>query len=343
MCRLGGLVVLGALWLPSTVVVAQGQSDAIARLLAQADTLAERGRSRQAWRQLRRASRRAGAEDGRPAIALGELLPSEPRDPEAPWPDRAIEARDALEAFLEAAPNAEDAPQAARLRSWATALAGDHQAAIERAAGAIGLQDRESSALLRRLATLAVRRDDLHAARRALLAAHRAWPQGSDILSELGAVELALGRPGDAVERFGRILGRDPTDLDARRDLAGALVAAGRPEAAVELLSSATSAHPGEVDLWLELAWAAIEARAPETAERAAHRAIDALSADDGRGHTALGTALAARGQTEAAAAAFDEALRRDPDDLRARQGRDTLRAAGERSDRSAAEDLAAP
>ncbi len=301
--------------------------DATARAIRRAQQATERGRAGRGWSLLERAARRAADDDGRIPIALGAALPVDPVEPDETWRARAARARDLLETFLAAAPEDPDADRAARLRSWALALAGDHEQAIERAAAAVGLQDRPASELLRRLATLAVVRGDLPAARRALLAAHRAMPQDNGVLSDLGAVELALGRPRAAMERFARILGRRPQDLEARRDLAGALVAAGRPEAAVEVLERAAERHPDAVDLWLELSHAAREAGDGAAAERAARAAIRHLEGSDGRGHTALGFALLELGRATDAGSAFEEALRRDPSEARARQGLSALRA----------------
>jgi len=274
---------------------------------------------------LRRVSARAAPEDGRAALALGGLLPDAPAEPSDTWRERAREASAALDAFITAAPADPNTGQAGRLRSWAIALGGDHDTAIEAAASSVGLQDRAANELLRRLATLAVVREDLPAARAALLGAHRAMPQDSVVLSDLGAVELALGQPESAAERFARVLGRHPDDLNARRDLAGALVAAGRPESAVEILTRAARAHPGVLALWLELSHAAREAAEPAIAERAARSAVDLTQAGDGRAHTALGFALAALDRRDEARSAFEEALRRDEREFRASQGLSAL------------------
>lgn len=293
---------------------------------------------------LGRALRTTSPEDGRAAIAFARALPEEVEArPSDSVRARATRAREALDVFIEAAPEAPETAGARRLRAWAMALGGDLPAAIARAAGEGGLQDRAGAELLRRLALAAVLQGRLAAARVALVAAHRSYPQSNEVLNELGAVELALGAPGAAAERFARVLGRRPSDLDARRDLAGALVAAGRPEAAVELLVPAVAQHPEVHALWLELAYAALEAGASRAAEEAARSAIEHLPDDDARGHAALGLALTACGRREEARAAFEEALRRDPDDLRASQGLNTLDAPPPRAERSLARALAAP
>ena len=339
-----GVVVLGALLLSSTVVTAQ-PSPTVTRLLDRARAAAERGHEGRAWALIGRAVREAPAGDESGVTALAAALPTEVAEPTSVWRQRAAETRDAIDAFLEAAPAHADLTRLARSRSWAAALAGDHVEAIERAAGSAGLQDRASADLLRDLAALSVVRRDLHAAQRALAAAHRAYPQDNEVLADLGAVELALGRPGAAVERFGRILGRQPADFDARSDLAGALVAAGRAAEAVELLAPA-AAHYGDAhpELHLELAYAALEASNPRVAVTAARAAIAVLGDDDARGHTALGAALAASQQRDEAESTFEEALRRDPRDVRARQGLEALRGPERREpSRGVGRALAAP
>lgn len=305
---------------------ASAQSRQIERLLASAELAAERGRDAQALRLWRRAAA-LSPEDPRAALRIARTLPADAAaavEANDAVRERAEEARRLLDAHLEVATG--DTAAARRARAWASAVLGDHEGAIEAVTGLAGLQDGDSAALLRQLATLAVLAGDLPAAARALVAAHRALPQDSAILSELGAVELARGDPEAAIERFARVLGRDPSALDARRDLAGALVAAGRPDDAVELLSAAIEAHPSEVELQLELARAALEAGQPQVAERSARAALASLPDGDGRGHTTLGEALAASGRRSAARAAFEEALRRDPHDLRAQMGLDSLR-----------------
>lgn len=312
--------VVGAILLLSTPCAAQ--PDAVGRLLERAESLEERGRQRQAWRMRMRASERAEPDDPRAAVALGRMLPvAGPIEP--PWDERAADVEAKLGRYIESV-NRPDA-EARRLHAWARALSGELSDGIARAIAAIGLQDRAGADGLRALAALAVAQEDLAAARTALEAAVRAFPQDNDILGDLGAVELAMGRPDDAAERFARILGRQPTDLAARRDLAGALVAAGRPDAALELLRAALRAHPDDADLRLETSYAALEAGAPQTAQTAAEAAIAHLEPNDPRGHVALGAALAAQRRRAPAIAAYREALRRAPNDARARRGLDAL------------------
>jgi tetratricopeptide (TPR) repeat protein len=308
----------------SSAALAQTRSvDAWLARAEHAHRLGQHERARRFWLRAIAVAPR----DGRAPIRLAEVLPEDSAavaEPSALVRARAQEAERAFDAYFEAGG---DDVRARRLSAWAAAVGGDHARAIEAAAGLAGLSDVESATLLSRLAALAVRRRDLRAARRALEAANRALPQDNDVLSDLGAVELALGDPDRAAEHFARILGRRPEDLSARRDLAGALVAAGRANEAVALLAQAVERHANEPELRLELAYAALEAGQAQLAERAARAAIAALGADDGRGYAALGSALALQHRRAPAERAFREALRRDPNDARARQSLDALRA----------------
>lgn len=313
---------LGPLLTPG---VADAQEARVERWLAGAERAMERGRSSEALRLWRRAARRA-PEDGRAVVRMASALPQGAPavvNVEGALRARALEAQRLLDAHLEVAEG--EAREARRARAWVEAVLGDHPGAIEAATGMAGLQDAESASLLRNLATLAVLRDDLPSAERALLAARRASPQDGEIHSELGALALARGAPERAVEHFGRALGRAPGDLDARRDLAGALLAAGRADEALGLLTRAIAAHPEAPALRLELARAALEAGQPDVAERAARQAVALLPTTDPRAHSLLGEAFAARDRPDLARAAFEEALRRAPRDLRARMGLDAL------------------
>lgn len=296
------------------------------RALASAERAAESGGERRAWILWRRTAARF-PEDARAAIRMAEALPVDPAV--IATPTRTVRARfeEAERALRDhVAATATPSADARRMHAW-TIAARDHRAAIDALVELAGLQDAASASVLARVAAIAAARDDLHAARRALEAAHRAMPQDNAHLSDLGAVELALGDPGSAADRFARVLARRPDDLGARRDLAGALVAAGRAGEASALLAQAIELHPEEPELSIELARAALEAGQPIVAERAARLAIGALGDEDARGHSALGAALAAQRRREDAEVAFAEALRRDPRDLRARQGLDALRA----------------
>jgi Flp pilus assembly protein TadD len=324
--RVVGAVVLGAFAAVSSVAEAQPRRDGtLERWLASAERAAERGHMERARALWRRAARRAPADARAPVRFVEKALPQDAASVAAPTSSvraRALEAQRWLMAHLDVA----DSPEARRALAWVTAVLGDHTAAIETAAGIVRPHDASTAELLRRLATLAVLRDNLPAAERALAAAMHALPQDAAILTELGIVELARGRPDRAVEHFARVLGQRPDDLRARRDLAGALVAAGRAAEGVELLSQAAQAHPSEPEVQLELARAALETGNAAVAERAARAAAAVLPARDARAHATLGEALAARGRLVEAEAAFTEALRRDPEDLRARTGLESLR-----------------
>jgi tetratricopeptide (TPR) repeat protein len=326
--RSASFVAWVALGLLASTSVAEAQSARLERWLDEAERAMARGQERRAWALWERAAAREPA-DERAALRMAERLPSEPARVAAP--DEALRARArAVVGALERHLGAAESPSAAvhRDAAWARAIARDHGAAIDGAAVRAGRQDRESAGLLQQLAALAIHRGDLAAAHRALLAAHRALPVDGGVLSDLGAVELALGRPEAAIPRFTQVLGGRPEDLGARRDLAGALLAAGRAAEAVALLGPAVDAHPDVLELRVELARAALEAGQPQRAEQVARGLVDALPDQDARGHALLGEALAAQRRPAEALAAFTEALRRDPDDLRAQRGLAALRPA---------------
>jgi tetratricopeptide (TPR) repeat protein len=208
-----------------------------------------------------------------------------------------------------------------RALAWCTAVAGDAPAGVDLAVGAAGLQDPESTDLLRRIAALAVGAGDLPTARRALLAAHASLPQEPDVLADLAAVELALGEAWTAAERLRRALTRRPDDLSLARDLAGALLAAGHAGEATALLASLAARPDAPPDLALDLAQAALEAGETARAEQVARSAMLHADPHDGRPHALLGAALAGMGRRAEAIEAYQEALRRDPSEARARTG----------------------
>jgi tetratricopeptide (TPR) repeat protein len=312
------IVLLG---LSLTTHVAAQPSRALERGLADADRAAQRGQERRAWTLWQRAARRAPA-DERAVLRMASTLPVDASEvARAPEPVRARAqlVQTALDAHFAA--NASPSPEARQRHAWTTAILGDHATAIDAIAARAGRQDAAAAEWLRRLAALAVHREDLVAAHRALLAAHRALPVDGGVLSDLGAVELALGRPAAAIERFTRVLGGRPDDLDARRDLAGAMVAAGRADEAVALLAPAVDTHPDVVDVRVELGRAALEAGQWLRAEQVARGLMDALPPTDPRGPSLLGEALAGQRRAREAEDAFRDALRRDPEDLRAQRG----------------------
>ncbi len=105
------------------------------------------------------------------------------------------------------------------------------------------------------------------------------------LLRELAALLSGpLGQPGAALPHLERLVALDPTEIAGREQLADALIAAGRADQAVRLIG----------ELITELG--------------KARRGKDAA-----RWHTRLGTIAEARGDTEAAAAAFNAAYKLDP------------------------------
>jgi len=99
-----------------------------------------------------------------------------------------------------------------------------------------------------------------------------------------GLLSGPLGQPGAALPHLERLITLDPNEIAGREQLAEALIAAGRADQAVRLI--------GEIITELGKA-----RRGKEAA----------------RWHTRLGTIAEARGDTEAAAAAFNAAYKLDP------------------------------
>jgi Flp pilus assembly protein TadD len=308
-----------------------GADPVLARWLARAETLHERGRDRPAILVLRRAVARAPT-DPRPVLALGAItLPSDPGAPAAVEPPPRIrtlaqEIHDHLgDVVVDGDPTdpryREISAKVRGLGPWTIALTGDHRSAIEGAALAAGRMDRVAAEILQGLGALAIRRHDLIAADEALVAAGRADPTDVELLTDLAAVRLARGKGDDAVRLLLDANRRRPDDLAIQRDLAGAFLAAGRASDGVALFAAIAGEHPEDVRARLDLARAALEAGDAARAAREARAAVDRAPSRDPEPLLVLAAAMIAAGDYEAAREAFRAALRRDPDDVRATRG----------------------
>ncbi|WP_236605285.1 tetratricopeptide repeat protein [Sandaracinus amylolyticus] len=292
-------------------------------LLAQAERAVSAGRPARALGPLRRAIA-ADPSDARAPLRLAELLLPDQVDEQVAAPGAAMqrdasEARRVLEAWLAGAPTDPAAQRrASAMRWWAAAIAEGHAVAIDGITRDAGLQDESAASVLRRLAALAIRRDDLEGARRALEAARRAMPQDTEVLAELAALALAQGRATEAVTLFEAVVARRPGDLDALRDVAGARMAAGDAPAAARTLESVARQLPTSGEVRLELARARLEAGDREGGITAAREALELAAPNDAEPAIVLGQALAAAGQRHEARRAFEEALRRRPGSPRA-------------------------
>ncbi|WP_169791507.1 tetratricopeptide repeat protein [Sandaracinus amylolyticus] len=300
-------------------------------LLAQAERAAAAGRAPRALAPLRRAIATAPS-DARAPLRLAELLLPDRVDARAAAPTAAMqrdaaEARRVLETWLATDPQDPAVRRrASAMRWWAAAIAEEHGAAIDGVTREAGLQDDAAASALRRLAALAIVRDDLGGARRALEAARRAMPQDTDVLAELATVALAQGRASEAVTLFEAVVARRPGDLEALRDVAGARLAAGDAASAARTLESVARQLPTSGEVRLELARARLEAGDREGGITAAREALALAADDDAEPAIVLGQALAAAGRDDEARRALEDALRRRPGSPRATEALRALR-----------------
>jgi Flp pilus assembly protein TadD len=315
-------------------VVAQPPASAdpaVERWLERGRGLSERGREAAAAALFRRAMSRAPS-DPRPLVALASLvLPDDPNDREAIEPSAAVQ-RDAADLAARAASvvvpgDRTDPAQRAlsgairTLGPWATALTGDHRSAIDLAALSAGRLDDVAATNLRRLAALACRRHDLGAADRALAAAIHADPTDVDLVTDLAAVRLARGRADDALRLFFEAERRRPGDEAIARDVAGALLAAGRVSEGVARFAAIADGAPDDPRAHLDLSRALLDAGDGEGASRAARAALALAAEADPEPALVLAAARILLSDPSGARAAFAEALRRDPGNVRARAG----------------------
>jgi tetratricopeptide (TPR) repeat protein len=179
-------------------------------------------------------------------------------------------------------------------------------------------------------------------------------PDDVEVAEEYAQACLACGQTADAIRIYEKLV--DQADKDARSDLkrslAGAYVAADRLSDAKQVYIELTRENPQDVDTWIrlgELAWRqndtsgalvaanrvmAVAPRRPEGYIMAGmvwqqrQRVDEALRLFDRAAVLApesaepvilRGLTLQRAGKQEAAAAAYQEALRRQPDDSRAR------------------------
>ncbi|MBW2461507.1 MAG: tetratricopeptide repeat protein [Deltaproteobacteria bacterium] len=314
------------------------------RLLARGEGLRDRQRTTAAARLFRAAADRM-PEDPRGPIALAEmLLPEEPTAPDAirppaPLRQTAEELKDRLNRVVVAGDTTDPeyrqhTKQVRTLLPWAIALSGDHRGAIDAAALSAGRLDDVAASILRRLGALAVRRHDLVAADHALTAARRADPVDVSLSTDLAALRLARGHAEDAVRLLLEARRRVPGDLTIARDLAGALLSAGRADEALAAFAAIAGEHDDDPRAHLDLARAALEAGHPERATQAAQAARRASEVGDPEAALVLAAARLSANDPAGARAAFREALRLAPDDLRARRGLEALDGSGRLDER---------
>ena len=309
---LGSLLAMPAL--------AQDRADArTARTLAAVEGRVSREDVRGALRLLRRALRRDA--DVRLAARLCELSQPDGLSREEATECRAALERGTAEPSFSSRTDAERAHDALLLDTLLV-LEGP-LSALEDAMHRMRPQSEALATELRTIAAAAVRAHDLPTAEHALDRARETLPQSVEVLSDLGLVLLAQGRAAEAVAVLASAVSRRPGDLSLVRDLAGAHMAAGDPSRAAVLLVetlrdgdlAAVDAAPLELDAARAFLDLGEHALALDHAERAS-----LLAPSDAEAWVLASRAHLASGDAEAARAAIDEALRRDPESASARR-----------------------
>jgi Flp pilus assembly protein TadD len=164
-------------------------------------------------------------------------------------------------------------PHAHALLAVCLARQGQDRAAVAAAEEAVGLAPDEPepySALAEALAS-GSRRDPLPSARldaaeTAAREAVRLAPRDADLLAQLAAIRLALGRTDRAIEATDAALAVEPTHPLAAAVRARCLVGAGDRAGADAVLSKALGANPSDPDLHAARGWLALEAGRPTEA-----------------------------------------------------------------------------
>ena len=176
----------------------------------------------------------------------------------------------------------------------------------------------------------------------ALREALRLRPDDPRVLNALGAVLGETGAAGEAVATFTRALAVSPARAEVHANQAAALRQLGKPTEAVGALRRAIRINPGAADLHRDLGVALEEAGDHEASLEALRRAAR-IRPEDASLHADLADALHARGRPAEAAAAYEEALARDPGCLQKRpasqQARHALALAALRAELSAERD----
>lgn len=171
----------------------------------------------------------------------------------------------------------------------------------------------------------------LHLAEAAFRQALARDPDSSKALANLGALLQYRGHVQESIDCHRRVLALDPDDLEVRCNLANTLVEAGRGDEALAECDDALTAAPGRPELLATkgavLVGLGQYAAAVPLLEAALEAGLDDMALIN------LGLALQQLGQTDAAMAALDTAVRVNPDNARATADLTTLLSAAGRSD----------
>ena len=193
------------------------------------------------------------------------------------------------------------------------------------------------SVLLLALALLSPDAPGAPLVRKASVAMARALPEPAAALDEARRCEEGEDRDdgGVAACREALRLGlREPQRTALRQLLARRLAELERFDELVELYGEDTEEHPGDSEAWRRLGAARLFLRADPASALPALEEAEKLRADEADTHVLLGLCLSSLARHEEAVAAFEAALRLDPEALALRPAaRATLDAArrGER------------
>jgi tetratricopeptide (TPR) repeat protein len=324
-----------ALLLALLALVSSAHADARAQrvesVLARAERDLARGAAAAAVLRLSRALAR-DAEDPRLVLRFAELalpltgeLSTRELEPLVQRAEHLLRAEERTRADTKSAPlDAERARTLALHLAWANALRERDDDSLAQVYAAGRLQDRATLDCLRQIAALAVLRDRLALAERALSLARQYVPQAPALASELGHVLLARGESEAAVTLLAEHFAIDPRDLGARRDFAYALAAAGRASEGYGLLASERAACNADPRCAIEAARIALEAGRTNDALAHAGARLAANASDlealfvSADAHTRAGHFADARG-------VYQRILAIRPDNARARQALEQL------------------
>ena len=160
------------------------------------------------------------------------------------------------------------------------------------------------------LAKWALTRDPawMDRAREACLRAERIDGSLSEVQLTMGRLATESGDPNAAVAAFGKILARQPADVEALLGLSDALLLAGQAGEAGKALRRAQAASPSYWAVPNKLGFVLVSTGRVEEAVAAFRRAVD-LAPENARSLVNLGTALVLAGQPEEAADAFRRSI----------------------------------
>lgn len=316
-------------------VTAQAQSargSASERALTAAEHDLARGQAARAERRLKSALVRDPREPRLLARYAALLVPLDV-ERTTPMPRRVESARELMTRIarretLPSDPSVLTDPERERVLALHAALAeallmhDDESFALVRAGGR--LQDPLTVVCLRQIAALAVTRDRLDLAERALALARQYYLQDLTLGAELGHVLLARGRGEAALRLFAERYAIEPQSVEARRDLAYALATEGRAGEALALLSADRAACERAPGCAVEAARIALEAGRPDDALAYAARRLEGDTSDlDALFITA--DAHTRAGRLGEARQSYERVLVVRPDSVRAQQALEQL------------------